>query len=390
MESTGSRDHHTEPLLIVSPSATFRGGADGSLLHLLRRFRQFPQPLIVVFLESGPLVEEARSLGLPFHLIEAGRLREFKRLLFSVTRLSQLITDLRPSVVLSWQAKAHIYASAAATLARTSAKLVYFQKNTPDRSWLSRLIRVLPATGALACSEYVATRERALTRFPVLAVPSASEFVELSQSAIESLRAEGKKLRVTLPLPEGCKIAIMVGRLQSWKGFHAFVQAIATLRQEGLNIAGIIVGGSDAHESNYEPVLRDFIESLGLTRHIYLAGSQSSVATWFLAADLFVHASREEPFGQVILEAMALGVPVIACRPGGPEEIVTHGQDGLLYKHGRQNELVNFMRQLALDSELCLRYGQQAQASARRFAPRIFLTRLHAALAELPGASPDA
>jgi hypothetical protein len=146
MESTRSRDHHTAPLLIVSPSATFRGGADGSLLHLLRRSWQFPQPLIVVFLEPGPLIDDARSLGIPFHLIEAGRLREPKRLLSSVIRLSQLIAHLRPSVVLSWQAKAHIYASAAATLARTSAKLVYFQKNTPDKSWLSRLIRVLRRT----------------------------------------------------------------------------------------------------------------------------------------------------------------------------------------------------------------------------------------------------
>jgi glycosyltransferase involved in cell wall biosynthesis len=311
-------------------------------------------------------------------------------LLSSVIRLSQLIAHLRPSVVLSWQTKAHIYASPAATLARTSAKVVYFQKNTPDKSWLSRFIRALPATGALACSEYVATRERALTRIPVLAVPSASEFVELSQAGIESLRAEGRALRDTLPLPEGCKIAIMVGRLQSWKGFQAFVQAIATLRQEGLNIAGIIVGGSDFHESNYETILRDFIESLGLNGQIHLAGSQSRVAPWFLAADLFVHASREEPFGQVILEAMALGVPVIACRPGGPEEIVTHGQDGLLYEHGRQDELVNSMRQLALDSEVCLRYRQQAQESARRFAPSLFLTRLHDALASLPGATPDA
>jgi glycosyltransferase involved in cell wall biosynthesis len=311
-------------------------------------------------------------------------------LLSSVNRLSQLIAHLRPSVVLSWQAKAHIYASAAATLARTSAKLVYFQKNTPDKSWLSRLIRVLPANGALACSEYVATRERALTRFPVLAVPSASEFVELSQSAIESLRVEGRKLRNNLPLPEGCKIAIMVGRLQSWKGFHAFVQAIATLRQEGLNIAGIIVGGSDVHESNYETILRDFIESLGSNGHIHLAGSQSRVAPWFLAADLFVHASREEPFGQVILEAMVLGVPVIACRPGGPEEIITHGGDGLLFEHGRQDALVNAMRQLALDPELCSRLRGQAQDSARRFAPDLFLTRLHTALAALPDATPGA
>jgi len=369
-----------EPVLIISPSGTFRGGADGSLLHLLRRHQQFPRPIIVVFLENGSLVDEVRSLGIPVHLFAAGRLRDASKFLFTSIRIAQLIAKESPTVVLSWQTKAHLYASCAGSLARTRAKLIYFQKNNPDSSMLSRLIRSLPTTGALACSEFVAARERARTHFPVIAVHSASELIDLSPTEIASLAAEGAALRSTLPLPVDCKIAVMVGRLQRWKGFDAFVQAIATLREENQNIAGLIIGGRDLHESGYEQDLRNSIQGLGLSKVIHLAGAQANVAPWLLAADLFVHASLEEPFGQVIVEAMSLGVPVVACRPGGPDEIVSDGTNGLLFTHGNQEELVNAIRTLLLDAELAIRFRDEAQRSVVRFAPHRFVTQLAGAL----------
>jgi glycosyltransferase involved in cell wall biosynthesis len=371
------------PLLIVSPSATFRGGADGSLFHLLRRHRQCSRPLIVAFLESGPLVEEASKLGLQVLLFEAGRLRDPFKFVATVIRLRQVIAQLCPYAILSWQTKAHIYASLAGTLARTSAKLVYFQKNNPDSSFLSRLIRALPTTGALACSDFVALRERALTRFPVIAVPSASEFIDLSPGELTQLAAEGAALRATLPLSADSKVVVMAGRLQRWKGFHEFVHAVATLRQDGHNIAGLIVGGQDLHEPGYEQSLRDLIRTLGMRDSIHLAGPQSNIAPWLLAADVLVHASRQEPFGQVILEAMGLGVPVVACRPGGPEEMISHGVDGFLFEYGRQNELVGAIKSLVFEPELMSRYKRQAQESVRRFAPDRFVTRLLSALDSL-------
>ena len=77
-----------------------------------------------------------------------------------------------------------------------------------------------------------------------------------------------------------------------------------------------------------------------------MAGKQTNVPDWMMAMDIVIHASDREPFGIVIVEAMALGKPVIASIPGGPEEIVTDGEDGLLVRSGDAGALAAAMRRL--------------------------------------------
>jgi glycosyltransferase involved in cell wall biosynthesis len=370
-------------LLIVSPSGRFRGGADGSLLHLLRRHEQFPLPLTVVFLESGDLVEAARSTGVSCHLIEAGRLRHLHRLCASVQSLAAIIAELKPTTVLSWQAKAHIYAGLAAARSGTRPKLLYFQKNAPDRRLLSQIVRRVPASGALACSDFVAATERKWVRFPVLTVSSTSEFIDFDEETRDRLAKTAAGLRAGLPgqSTPGRPVIGIVARLQRWKGVADFVEALAELRRAGLPTTGLIVGGKDSQEPEFEGELRQLIRDLGMEENTVMTGNQSEVAPWILACDVIVHASDREPFGQVILEAMALGVPVIACKPGGPEEIITHEHDGLLFRHGDHAGLSAAITRFLTDSSLANSCRSRARISVQRFAPEKFLQRLAEAIA---------
>jgi glycosyltransferase involved in cell wall biosynthesis len=86
--------------------------------------------------------------------------------------------------------------------------------------------------------------------------------------------------------------------------------------------------------------------------------------------DVLVHASvSPEPFGQVVLQGMAAGLPVVAARGGGPSEIVIDGCNGLLYPAGDVEALAGHLRGLAGDPGLRERLGVAGRSTAEGFTP---------------------
>ena len=106
-----------------------------------------------------------------------------------------------------------------------------------------------------------------------------------------------------------------------------------------------------------------------------LAGPQPDVAEWMQAMDVVVHASDREPFGIVILEAMALGKPVVAGAEGGPREIVSDGVNGLLAPFGDSDALAGAILRYLGDPDLAGAVGQAAGATAAAFTVRRFADR---------------
>src|SRR5262249_47225612 len=96
-----------------------------------------------------------------------------------------------------------------------------------------------------------------------------------------------------------------------------------------------IVGGEHFSEPDYPEMLATQARQGRLGSRIHFAGHQTDAALWMQAMDVVVHASTgAEPFGMVLIEAMALGKTVIASRAGGPLEIMTDGVDGVLVEPG--------------------------------------------------------
>jgi glycosyltransferase involved in cell wall biosynthesis len=99
--------------------------------------------------------------------------------------------------------------------------------------------------------------------------------------------------------------------------------------------------------------------------------------------DVVVHASANEPFGLTIVEAMALGKPVVAAASGGPLEIVSDGVDGLLVPHGDAGGLAAAVMRLLGDPELAARLGEAAQHRAGEFSSRRYAARFAEAVRDL-------
>lgn len=153
---------------------------------------------------------------------------------------------------------------------------------------------------------------------------------------------------------------VCVCRLIRRKGLEHLVHAVGDLRDLGAELE--IVGSGQQYE-----YLASLIDRLGLADRITLTGyvPRERLADHYNAADIFVLPSISESFGQVLLEAMSTGLPVIASRVGGIPEFVEHGVGGLLIEPGSREAIVGAVRQLAAEPELRRAMGARNYRQAR-------------------------
>ena len=134
-----------------------------------------------------------------------------------------------------------------------------------------------------------------------------------------------------LNIPADCRVIGIVGNVRSWKGQKYFIEAFKILAQTYKNLYGLIIGGWSELDQDYLDALQRTIRESGLEKRILFLGYRNDAPALLSILDVFIHASiQPEPFGMVLLEAMAAKLPVIATRFGGPIEIFNAGECGAL------------------------------------------------------------
>jgi glycosyltransferase involved in cell wall biosynthesis len=127
-------------------------------------------------------------------------------------------------------------------------------------------------------------------------------------------------------VPDGALVALLPGRLTSWKGQSVLIEALARMSRR--DVCGVLVGSEQGRERYTARLIRQ-AETLGVADRLRLAGECDDMPAALMLADVVVHAStRPEAFGRVVIEAQAMGRPVIASDLGGPVETVEHGVTG--------------------------------------------------------------
>ena len=361
-------------LAIVMPSAHLHGGAEEALIHLLRNREAAKLSILMILLEEGELKKVFEDTGVPVEVIDAGRLREPWKIALAILEIRRLAKEFRADLVLGWMTKAHIYGGTAARLAGVPA--IYFQMGLPDNSSVDRLSRLIPAAGALTCSDFAAKLQRSCVRHRVIGVPLAADFTRSSETA----KHPPAEIRRRLGLDVDRPIVGIVGRMQRGKGIHVFVEAMVRVFQKVPDCEGVIVGDMFKFEPEFEPWLRQRIKELGMEEKIKMVGVQRNVPEWIQAMDVFVHASEREPFGIVVIEAMSLGKPVVATRPGGLEEIITHNSDGQLVTWNKADELAEAILKYLLDPEWARSVGERARQRSQEYTMEKYAHRLGEAL----------
>ncbi|HEY8467443.1 MAG TPA: glycosyltransferase [Solirubrobacterales bacterium] len=180
------------------------------------------------------------------------------------------------------------------------------------------------------------------------------------------------------PASDGVFRLCAVGRLVEQKGYDVLVEALALVRDELPRPWRLtVIGEAGIWRGSWEERLRALVERHGLADNVRLAGYLDNPHAEMARADLFVHAARWEPFGNVLVEALALGLPVVAADcPGGPAEILDSGRYGVLVPNEDPRALGRAIAELANDEARRAELAAAAPAAAERYAPGQIADRL--------------
>lgn len=152
---------------------------------------------------------------------------------------------------------------------------------------------------------------------------------------------------------------LCVGRLCPAKGQHILVEAVGQIAAAGKHQVKLrLVGGGDDHES-----LRNQIDSLGLQNEVELVGpvNQDHIRDYYSRADIFSIPSFAEGIPVVLMESMAMEIPVVTTRITGIPELIRNGEDGLLVAPSSVEELAEAITRLMDDADLRKRLGENGR-----------------------------
>jgi glycosyltransferase involved in cell wall biosynthesis len=343
--------------------ADLMGGAEHSLLLLMTGLpRQRYMPLLACNADS-PVAEAASAAGVAVERLPLGRLRG-RRDLAGVARtwgrgvaaLRDLIRREDIAAVHSNVMRASLYAAPAARLA--GVPLIWHVRDI-HRERLYLAVLSLLARRIIAISTAVARPLPAWGRRKTTVIPNgvALDEFRFDAGAREAIRAEWGAGPHEIVV--GC-----VGWLAPWKQVELFIEMAGRLA-DAMPQLRFIVAGAAAHPSyaDYVAGLQARAAALPAGRCQFI-GARSDMPRVLAGLDILAHTARSEPFGRVLIEAMAMSRPVVAFADGGVPEIVVDGQTGRLVAPGDAAGLAAVVAELAGRPDLRRQMGEAGRRRA--------------------------
>lgn len=358
-----SRAGEPVPLLLVSTAAP--GGAERALVDLVGDLPNRGFAPTVLLLEPGPVAEWLAAAGCE-RVVAAASAEEVPAL------VEQLVQRSGPRLVVTSKWQAHV--AVAATAHRLGVPVVMWQHDVAKPTPHQLAAAAQPATCIVCASRYSMDAQRSLT--PTAKIVQISPGVRVAAFGARATRTPSQRGNPTWARPA---LVGIVGRLQRFKGQHVFIRAAAMVAYRRRDVEFVVVGDAHSEERWYSQRLQTMRTYWELSDRLRFVRHQDDVAPWFDALDVVVHMTDGEPFGLVIVEAMAMGVPVIATGVGGPTEIVEHGESGLLVPADDWEATGTAILTLLNDPALRTRLS----AGGRRRAPAFTHERMSASFAEL-------
>lgn len=366
------------PILFLDHSGEL-GGAERSMLELIARLDPSRlRPILACPLE-GPLADRARGMGLepwPFEAPEAARhasreawaasplstawsARSFGLALWHLAQRAKAegVVAIHTNTL-----KAHVLGAPLARLAGT--ELVWHLRDLPSSR--GNAGRLLTWAAKLGRPKAIAIAEAVRRDWPLV----VREQARVVHNGIDLASFDARAAAEAPPALPQEPVVASLSHLIPWKGHGDFLGAVAKLAPRFPEVAWA-VGGDDIFQFQGERErLRALAEMLGVSEQVAFLGHVEAVPSFMKALHLFVLPSHHEPFGRVLLEAMAAGRPVVATRGGGVPEVVVHGETGLLVPPGRPDALAEAIGELLSDPA---RAEAMGEAGRRRVAERFSL-----------------
>ena len=287
-------------------------------------------------------------------------IRSVARQLFVIAadarRVRKLVRDAGADVVESYTLNANAEVVLAGRLTRTPAVVDLHDIVVPG---IGRRVLGLTVSGAQATIANSRATAGATHRGRVEIVHPGVDVTRFRPGPAEPGMRERLAARADRP------IVGILGRLDPEKGIDVLARAMARLRAPHDDAQLAVVGAPLGDGAAYAESLRREASAL-LGDRVRFVGPTDDVPAVVRALDVLVNASRAEPFGLTVLEALACGVPVVASAAGGIPEFVTDGVSGLLFPPGDEDALAGALARMLDDSTLRQRAREQGRSIAEQ------------------------
>lgn len=328
------------------------GGTELSLMKWLRHCdrRKF-EPLVFAF-RGGVLENELKVLGIPVSVIE-------KRAAFDAAFFGRLVSEFKKARLQLVHCRNGIPAICYGVVAARLAGLVVVSSIHGRTHYLQRGLRTTLWFWVLRWNHRVITVTEGIKKEIARLARISEKKIRVIHNGIDidggELFMNRADLRRETGVNEHDFVIGSVGNLRPIKGHKYLVEAFAVVKKR-LASAKLVLVGKGEEEDN----LRRQASELGVADAVIFLGFRTDASKLIRAFDVFVLPSLSEGFPNVVLEAAAAKVPIVASRVGGMEEILTAEESGLLVEPKSAEEIAGQIRRLAMDKPLVSRLTERA------------------------------
>jgi L-malate glycosyltransferase len=316
-------------------------GAEQSLLLLVRFVPENTQ--ISAACPAGAFTDRLRSLGVRTYRISTPprKFNHFFAWFFYLAlvnmQLTLIVFKTKPRIIHANSVKAVL----AAILAKvfTGSKLIWHMRDLNCSRLPARICCCL-SSKVIAVSKTVKVK--------LIGLGVKAELIEVVYNGIAADNIEIRRKDQSSPVTFA-----NIGQFVPWKNQLLFIEAAERFLRDGQKTRFILIGDDIfGRDSKYKKELINRVMSSPFASHIKITGWQDDLAAWWTQIDCLVHTADTEPFGRVVIEAMAHCVPVIAAAGCGPAEIIADGKTGLLFTPNDIEELLKAMKAIFQNREL--------------------------------------
>lgn len=335
-------------VLYISASQNIIGGGEISLLLLIEKLdKKFFQP-IVLCPGTGSFTEALKRKKIRVEVMEGGKFKDFFtliRLPLYLYKLMRLMSKENIKIIHSnVTGGPTVLAGIAARI--LSIPFIWHVRVVTSAGFLDKIQAGL-SLRIIVISEAVRKRFNWLgDRSKIYVVYNGIDLEKFNE------RENGAVIRKEFGIIDKDIIFGMVARLDPWKNYECFIEAAALVIKECPATKFLIVGKDFSESRRYEAELKKLAEGLGVGGNVIFCGERKDMPNIMAALDIFVLTSFNEPFGRVVVEAMAAGRAVIAADSGGIPEVVEDGKTGILFPFKDTRAAAKAMLRLARDKNL--------------------------------------
>jgi L-malate glycosyltransferase len=308
---------------------------------------------------AGPLLQSLRA-EIPVHLYAARGGFYRRRSILNQLRLARDIRARRMDIIHTYGWYPNVFAIPPARLVSRPITIASIRDTgvylTPSK------IRALKLACALA--DCVLANSEA-GRDWLLEQRVREDKIEVIRNGIAVPRQVGRRengsgIRKEFGISAETKLCACIGRAISGKGMDFYLKAARILQDEGRDVQFLVIGAVSV-ERSYKSEMEELARKLNLEGSVIFTGQREDVADILRDVDIVVHPSLSEGLSNVILEAMAAAIPVVATRVGGTPELVQDGVTGLLVPPGNASDIAQAINRFLDEPAMARAFGDSAR-----------------------------